>query len=151
MVQVTLEIQLKEIWESSEDEINDIIRLKIDESSIDDYPATGTHQFYTESFEYKDYGYNISINMFFNMERFGEVDCCKDSLFFGVTPCHASLPLCNEAKRYYKKSNFLCFSQHIGKNNADDIVTNTHSRVKNQIDTLLEIREAAIAVVHKTK
>lgn len=146
---MTLEIELNKIKESTDNQINDIIRQKLNEASIEEYPATGMHRFYIESFLYKDYGYNIAINMFFNIERFGDICCCKDSLFLGVTPCQDSMVLNNEAKNYFTKSNFLCFSLHIGKNNMHDVVLDTHTNARNQIDALLKKQRIVAKVMNK--
>ncbi|MBN1133628.1 MAG: hypothetical protein JXA38_01615 [Methanosarcinaceae archaeon] len=148
---MALKTELIKIKESGLDEINDVIRQKIDESLIDEYPATGVHQFYSESFFYKDYGYNIAINMFFNIKRYGEVSCCQDSLFLGVTPCQDTIASYNEAKIHYQQFNFLCFSQNIGKNNASEIVEETHSKARNQIDYVLEKQKSIISVMQKVR
>ncbi|WP_340820294.1 hypothetical protein [Methanolobus sp. WCC4] len=148
---MALEDELIKIKESTVEELNDVLLQKIDDSLIDEYPATGMHQFYAESFEYKDYGYNIAINMFFNMEKFGEVCCCKDSLFLGVTPCQDSVVLCDEARKWSKNYSFLCFSQHIGKNNVNDVILDVQSKVRDQVNSLLKMQKSTALEMHRVR
>lgn len=135
---MTLETELAKIRESTADEINEAIFQKIDGLLIEEYPAVGIHQFYTESFEYRNYGYIISISIFFNTQKHEEIYCYKDSLFLGVTPHTNSVDICNEARMILKKYAFLCFSQHIGKNNVNDVILETHSNARKQIDFFLK-------------
>jgi len=124
---------------STSDEINDAIRQKVDESFIDEYPATGMHQFYKEFFDYGEYGYNIGINMFFNLEQAGVVNCCKDSLFLDVTPCDKCNMLFKVINASYKSRNPVCFTKCINDDaEIEKFIQESHDRARNQIDFMLQ-------------
>jgi len=150
-VKVTLVLELRKIKESTVEELNDAIRKKINASLIKEYPVTGVHQFYTEFFQYHQYGYNVEINMFFDIHKIGKVDCCKDSLFLSVTPCKDSVILFRIVNVSFKSRNPVCFTQCIKDNEIENIVYETHLRAKNQIDILLNKMQLHNEEIYKIK
>lgn len=148
---MNLVVELKKVVESTPDEINEIIRQHVNESFIDEYPATGVHYFYTEFFEHREYGYNVAINMFFNMEHVGDVHCCKESLFLSVTPSEKSVILFSIVNVPFKSRNPVCFTKCVSDNEIEKFVLETHDKARNQIDSLLRKMNSYHMQILKTR
>jgi hypothetical protein len=146
---MALYLELLRIKHSTVDEINDSIRQTVGESLIGEYPSLGAHQFYTESFEYKGYGYNVAINMLFNIKQPGEVCCCKKTLFFGVKPCRDPVTCMGviKYKTHSKTLSFLSFSVQLKDMDANDAINETHRTAEGQINSLLQLQKANVKIL----